>query len=644
MRTTDLAAAFGSVALAVAAPWVIPAAAAAFSPVSAASAVAGASSRRASGVSERATAAAATGADAAPVASAPTAAAWSKHVPIRSAGLRAFAGQPPEGWFTPAFDDREWSVATGMVVPRSPRRHAESTTTGSGVVTALDVPATGALLFRMRFDVPERERVRVLALEVTYRDGFVAFLNGVEVARSNLAATATAGAAASAPHGAEPETIYLPVPPGRQESPLRRQGNVLAVAVVAAPGRTAGDGLAPSGRIALTASSGVRLVRGPYLVAPGEGAVSIAWETDLPASGWVDVETVGVPGGASRRFGAEGAATRQVIRVSGLQAGRRYRYVVTADAGSKPGGAPGTTVAGTLSDGAADRSLSAPAVFEAAPAPTMPLRFAVYGDMRAPGHAAHADVAAALVKERPALVLNTGDLVATGSEESAWQKYFEITAGLGAIAPIVPALGNHDAGRGGAGSPKAWRLFAMSQANPNGHYTSFDWGGAHFVILDTNRVDRAQIAWLERDLAAARGRKVRAIFAFCHDSPWSHGPHGGSRVVQQRLAPLLAAARVDVLFSGHDHLYERGIASTPRGPLSYVVAGGGGAPLYNPTCTLDAGGVSGGAAPCPPSVKALVRTYHYVMVELAGSRLRLCPKRPDGSAVEPCVELTTRGP
>jgi hypothetical protein len=184
----------------------------------------------------------------------------------------------------------------------------------------------------------------------------------------------------------------------------------------------------------------------------------------------------------------------------------------------------------------------------------------------------------------------------------------------------------------------------MSQANPRAYYTSFDWGGAHFVILDTNRVDRAQIAWLERDLAAARARKVRAIFAFCHDSPWSHGPHGGSRVVQQRLAPLLAGAGVAVLFSGHDHLYERGVATTPRGPLPYVVAGGGGAPLYNPTCTLDASGSSGGAAACPPSVRALVRTYHYVMVELAGSRLRLCPKRPDGSPVEPCVELTARGP
>lgn len=646
LRRGALVEAFLLVALAAAAPFLVPVAAA-FSPISASATVAAASSGKPS---------APVGSTQSPAPASPAVgvdpAAWDKQVPVRSAGVRAFAGQPPDGWFAAAFDDREWVPARGLVLPRSARRQPESTPGDSGM-TLLDVRPTGALLLRMRFDVPERDRVRVLGLRVTYRDGFVAFLNGVEIARSNLAATGTAGAVASAPHGAEPETIYLPILPGRHELPLRRQDNVLAVAVVSAPGRMTDEGVAPSGRIELTAAAGVRLVRGPYLVAPADGVVSVAWETDLPASGWVDVETAGTPG-PPRRFHVGEVATRQVVRLSGLQVGRRYRYVVTADARPKPAArgsgvaaglaAPGApTAAPVVAEDASDRAQSSPAVFEAAPSATMPLRFAVYGDMRAPGHAAHADVAAALVKERPPLVLNTGDLVATGSEESAWQKYFEITAGLGAIAPIVPALGNHDASRGGVGSPKAWRLFGMSQANPNAYYTSFDWGGAHFVILDTNRVSGAQSAWLERDLAAARRRRVRAIFAFCHESPWSHGPHGGSRVVEQKLASLLAAAGVDVLFSGHDHLYERGIAVTPRGRLPYVVTGGGGAPLYNPTCTLGASGGPAGAAPCPPSVKALVRTYHYVMVELAGSRLRLCPKRPDGSAVEPCVELTARG-
>ena len=89
-------------------------------------------------------------------------------------------------------------------------------------------------------------------------------------------------------------------------------------------------------------------------------------------------------------------------------------------------------------------------------------------------------------------------------------------------------------------------------------------------------------------------------------------------------APLLAAAHVDVLFSGHDHIYERGMGTTPEGKLTYVVTGGGGAPLYNPslpraertarrTCRVR-------CPPCPASVAVLTNSYHYLMVEVAARR------------------------
>ena len=83
--------------------------------------------------------------------------------------------------------------------------------------------------------------------------------------------------------------------------------------------------------------------------------------------------------------------------------------------------------------------------------------------MRYPGHDAHRAVVEALVREAPALVFNTGDLTDVGSEESNWQRYFEITAPLGAIAPVVPALGNHDADRRGVGA--ADRLVAVRRAH-----------------------------------------------------------------------------------------------------------------------------------------------------------------------------------
>jgi hypothetical protein len=332
---------------------------------------------------------------------------------------------------------------------------------------------------------------------------------------------------------------------------------------------------------------------------------------------------------------------RQVVPLRGLTPGARYRYQVDVEGDrAVPRAGAG---AGAVPD---PRPLaqSAPATFQSGPRQDQPLRFAVYGDMRGPGHLVHAQLVAGLLHERPALIVSTGDLVAVGSEESAWQRFFEITAALGATTPVVPALGNHEAYLGGAA--KSWALFGLRSAarEPAIGYTSFDWGQAHFIVLDTNHPDGKQRAWLMSDLARARKNHTRAIFAVCHDGPWSHGAHGGSALVERSLAPVLAAAGTDVLFSGHDHFYERGTGLTAAGPLTYVVSGGGGAPLYDPTCqtaTLPTG-TSSGLPICPASVAIVSKNYHYVMVELDDRRLRICPRFPDGSPLEPCTETTLR--
>jgi hypothetical protein len=314
--------------------------------------------------------------------------------------------------------------------------------------------------------------------------------------------------------------------------------------------------------------------------------------------------------------------------VRGLRRGTTYRYAVAVDAG---GG---------------DVAASQPARFQTLPAPPNKLRFVVYGDMRYPGHEAHRALVEALVRLAPPLIVNTGDLTDVGSEESNWQKYFEITAPLGAIAPVVPALGNHDADRRGLGAAKTWALFGVPGSPPPG-WTSLELGGVHFVILSTNEMrDPAQLAWLVEDLARARRHHARAIFGFCHEGPWAHGLHGGSSVMAREYAPLLAAGHVDMLFCGHDHIYERGVGLTRAGPLPYVVTGGGGAPLYEPSCQVPAranGGrpavASSGLPACPPSVAVLTKEYHYVVVEVGEDGIDVCPRRVDGSALEPCVHL-----
>jgi hypothetical protein len=495
-------------------------------------------------------------------------------------------------------------------------------------VTSFDAVPGQPLLLRARFEVPEARRARVLELRVAYNDAFVAYVNGREVARRGIAGSPAAPVAA-APHAGEIERVYVALPSAALPA-LSPDGNLLAVAVYGYPGRTAVNPTVPAASVALAAASGVRIVRGPYLGAPAEAKsharMQVIWETDLPATGKVIVAPAQAsPAAAGVSVPTRAAATRQSVAVNALEQGAAYRYHVEVEAAPR------------------DTAASAPARFETLPAPPAPLRFAVYGDMRYPGHEAHRAVVGALVREAPALVLNTGDLTDEGAQESNWQRYFDITAPLGAIAPVVPALGNHDAARGGAGAPKTWALFGMPTPAPP-FWTSLDLGGVHFVVLDTNdAANPAQREWLSEDLARARRHNARAVFAFCHEPPWSHGLHGDSHKMVRDYAPLLAAGHTDVLFCGHDHIYERGVGSTPSGKLVYVVTGGGGASLYNPRCQAASGpppgDIPGPVPPCPPTVAALTKTYHYLMVTVADTGITLCPKRPDGSAVEPCVHL-----
>ncbi|HTB58913.1 MAG TPA: metallophosphoesterase family protein [Polyangia bacterium] len=559
-----------------------------------------------------------------------------KTIAVTVGPWRFLSGPPPTGWTEPSFDDRGWSgPAAGPFTPRPPALSPVPSSTMPRPApvppgTLYDLVPYAPLLLRARFSVADATHVRVLELRVAYNDAFVAYVNGQEVARRGVVSN---GTAAVGPHGPEMERLYIPVPSAALPS-LRADGNLLAVAAYAAPGRAVDFPSAPAALVDVAAASGVRIVRGPYLSRPTDGlegslGLRLNWQTDLPATATVSLDRVDSGGAAPRRtFKVDQAATTQAATLGGLAPGASYSYRVVADGG---GG---------------DLAQTGPNVFKTLAGPSQPLRFAVYGDMRYPGHAAHRTIVDALVREAPALIINTGDLTDVGSEESNWQKYFEITAPMGAIAPVVPALGNHDADRRGAGAALTWSLFGVPAKGPPG-WTSFDLGGVHFVILSTNEMrNPAQVAWLRDDLARARRHHPRAIFAFCHEGPWAHGLHGGAPEMARDYAPLLAAAHADVLFSGHDHIYERGVGTTPEGNLTYVVTGGGGAPLYNPSCRAAAGpppNVPHPLPPCPASVAVLTNSYHYIMVEVAPDGVTLCPRHPDGSPVEPCVHLPPHG-
>jgi 3',5'-cyclic AMP phosphodiesterase CpdA len=99
-------------------------------------------------------------------------------------------------------------------------------------------------------------------------------------------------------------------------------------------------------------------------------------------------------------------------------------------------------------------------------------------------------------------------------------------------------------------------------------------GDVGFFLLDSTRINRRQTRWLRRVLAASTARWQVAVF---HHPAFTCGEYSADPSVLARWVPIFERYGVDLVLSGHDHNYQR---FAPRRGVTYVVHGGGGAPLY----------------------------------------------------------------
>ena len=108
--------------------------------------------------------------------------------------------------------------------------------------------------------------------------------------------------------------------------------------------------------------------------------------------------------------------------------------------------------------------------------------------------------------------------------------------------------------------------------NMNGRrYYTFVKGAVRFIVLDSNVLDPPQVEWLTTTLKDATERWKIAYF---HHPLYSDGArHGASVDLRVKLEPLFVKYGVNVVYSGHDHIYER---VTPQKGIVYFVSGAGG--------------------------------------------------------------------
>jgi hypothetical protein len=116
---------------------------------------------------------------------------------------------------------------------------------------------------------------------------------------------------------------------------------------------------------------------------------------------------------------------------------------------------------------------------------------------------------------------------------------------------------------------------------------SYDYGNAHFAVLNTNdllSISQAQLKWLENDMNSTdKDWKI----VFFHKAPYSLGKDAkwpDALYLQKSLTDVLDATNVDFAFYGHDHQYIRTKPLTDNkldeNGTTYVLSGTAGGKRY----------------------------------------------------------------
>jgi plastocyanin len=190
---------------------------------------------------------------------------------------------------------------------------------------------------------------------------------------------------------------------------------------------------------------------------------------------------------------------------------------------------------------------------------------------------------AALISQVPGIVFTLGD----NTENGALQEYTDCYAqSWGAFKDrTIPTSGNHDWNIAGATGYFAY--FGAAAGEPGTALYSYDVDDAwHVVVLNSEcakiaggcGVGSPQDLWLRADLEASAGRNVIAMW---HKPAFSSEKSGGFKEMRPLFATLHRYG-VDLLLTGHRHLYERfapqtadGIADPAHGVTQFIVGTAG---------------------------------------------------------------------
>jgi hypothetical protein len=459
---------------------------------------------------------------------------------------------PANQWTAIHFNDESWLAGrSGFVAGLG----------GTEVTTLPDYNTTyHHLFFRKPFVVTDTNNIAELVLRIDYDDGFVAYLNGMEVVRRGVSGL---------PNEPVPHTLVAPYHPRgfteeilitNSAALLQNGTNLLAVQVLG------------SGPLDTTACFVPELLanvtRGPFLQNTTPTSAQVIWKTLGRASGAVEF---GTNLNNLQRLEVDLAETNHIATLANLRPDTQYHYRILNRFGARE----------TYSDWSTLRTFKL----------TGRVTFNLIGDS---GWATSPQfqIAEQLDRSPADFLMHVGDIVYGAiTHFNSDLRCFSVYHQQMRTTPWFVALGNHEMYADPLAALQSFYL-PTNSATGTEHYYSFDHGDVHFVVtwgdlqaLSDYKPGSAQHAWLEQDLA--RTTKPWK-FMFFHHTWRSSSYHGYWDDYDRNLIPdsaqldasfgeLARRFGVQIVFNGHDHCYER--LAPSNGPISFI-SGGGGADPY----------------------------------------------------------------
>jgi hypothetical protein len=277
--------------------------------------------------------------------------------------------------------------------------------------------------------------------------------------------------------------------------------------------------------------------------------MTVVWETTTSTSGSTvkygpDTNYSQIVTGTTDNQGTNGLI--HIVEITGLSPGLTYHYTC-----------------GDITGG-----WSPDSIFMTAPANTTNFTFISMGDSR-DNPTEFQKIVGKVIIVNPDFVGFSGDLCGSDNAND-YDVWFTIWQLLGNHISIVPSIGNHE-----EGGVNYIHRFTLPN---NERWYSLNYSNMHIIVLSTSQDTYApgteQYNWLVNDLQAAANDSVHTWkIAIFHNPPYNVGGHGCNPNVQNYLVPIFNEYKVDLVFNGHNHYYER----------TYPLKGGGATPIVTDT-------------------------------------------------------------